>query len=110
MKSKIVFLALGLAPILAGTVCAQTGTAEIDRRVDSLLSQMTLDEKVGQMTQVDVNALADRADIQKYFLGSLLNGGGGGPTNNVPENWRRVVDGYQSWALKTRLKIPLIYG
>ena len=110
MNSKIIFLGLGLAPILAGTVCAQIGTAEIDRRVDSLLSQMTLDEKVGQMTQVDVNALADRADIQKYCLGSLLNGGGGGPTNNVPENWRRVVDGYQSWALKTRLKIPLIYG
>ena len=71
---------------------------------------MTLDEKIGQMTQVDVNALKEKADIQKYFLGSILNGGGGGPANNVPQNWLQVVNEYQSLALKTRLKIPLIYG
>jgi beta-glucosidase len=82
----------------------------VDDRVDALLSQMTLDEKIGQMTQADVHALTQDADIQKYFLGSLLNGGGGGPTSNTPANWLQVVNGYQSWALKTRLKIPLIYG
>ena len=32
------------------------------------------------------------------------------PKNNVPQNWLQVVNEYQSWALKTRLKIPLIYG
>src|SRR5579862_3366619 len=99
-----------LAPMLAGSVFAQHGSAENDRRVESLLSQMTLDEKIGQMTQVDVNALKEKADIQKYFLGSILNGGGGGPANNVPQNWLQVVNEYQSLALKTRLKIPLIYG
>jgi beta-glucosidase len=96
--------------MLAGSVFAQHGSAENDRRVESLLSQMTLDEKIGQMTQVDVNALKEKADIQKYFLGSILNGGGGGPANNVPQNWLQVVNEYQSLALKTRLKIPLIYG
>ena len=50
------------------------------------------------------------ADIQKYFLGSILNGGGGGPATTFPQNWLQVVNEYQSWALKTRLKIPLIYG
>ncbi len=97
-------------PMLAGSVFAQHDSAENDRRVESLLSQMTLDEKIGQMTQVDVNALKEKADIQKYFLGSILNGGGGGPANNVPQNWLQVVNEYQSLALKTRLKIPLIYG
>jgi beta-glucosidase len=103
-------LGILLAPALAGSVFAQHDSAENDRRVESLLSQMTLDEKIGQMTQVDVNALKDNADIQKYFLGSILNGGGGGPSNNVPQNWLQVVNKYQSWALKTPLKIPLIYG
>ncbi len=97
-------------PVLAGSLFAQPDSAENDRRVESLLSQMTLDEKIGQMTQVDVNALKDNADIQKYFLGSILNGGGGGPSDNVPQNWLQMVNKYQSWALKTRLKIPLIYG
>jgi beta-glucosidase len=103
-------LGILLAPALAGSVFAQHDSAENDPRVESLLSQMTLDEKIGQMTQVDVNALKDNADIQKYFLGSILNGGGGGPSNNVPQNWLQVVNTYQSWALKTPLKIPLIYG
>jgi beta-glucosidase len=103
-------LGILLAPALAGSVFAQHDSAENDPRVESLLSQMTLDEKIGQMTQVDVNALKDNADIQKYFLGSILNGGGGGPSNNVPQNWLQMVNTYQSWALKTPLKIPLIYG
>jgi beta-glucosidase len=103
-------LGILLVPVLAGSVFAQHDSAENDRRVASLLSQMTLDEKIGQMTQVDVNALKDNADIQKYFLGSILNGGGGGPSSNVPQNWLQVVNKYQSWALKTPLKIPLIYG
>ena len=109
MNSQNKFLGILLMSMLVGTLHAQLGSAENDR-VESLLSQMTLDEKIGQMAQVDVNALKEKADIQKYFLGSILNGGGGGPANNVPQNWLQVVNEYQSLALKTRLKIPLIYG
>jgi len=94
---------------LIGALLAQAGLAA-DSRVESLLAQMTLDEKIGQMVQPDVHALQEAADIQKYFLGSLLNGGGGGPSNNVPQVWWQVVTDYQPWALKTRLKIPLLYG
>src|SRR5690348_9721 len=39
----------------------------ISRQVETLLSKMTLDEKIGQMTQVDMNGLKDKADIQKIF-------------------------------------------
>src|ERR1039457_3968514 len=99
-----------LLPLLAGFAMAQSDSVTTDPRVESLLSQMTLDEKIGQMTQPDVHALKEHADIQKYFLGSILNGGGGGPANNVPQNWLKVVHDYQSWSLKTRLKIPLLYG
>ena len=51
----------------------------VDQKVEALLAQMTLDEKIGQMTQPDVHAITNHSDIQKYYLGSILNGGGGGP-------------------------------
>jgi beta-glucosidase len=78
--------------------------------VDTLLAQMTLDEKVGQMTQVDRKYLASESDIRDYFLGSLLSGGGSAPADNSPTGWADMYDGYQRMALQTRLRIPLIYG
>ena len=47
--------------MLAGSVFAQTDSAENDRWVEDLLSRMTLDEKIGQMTQVDMHALKDNS-------------------------------------------------
>src|SRR5271154_7093781 len=47
---------------LAFTAIAQE--PDNDTRVESLLAQMTLDEKIGQMTQVDSSALTDKADVQ----------------------------------------------
>jgi beta-glucosidase len=78
--------------------------------VDSLMSRMTLEEKLGQMTQVDRQFLSDISDISKYGLGSLLSGGGSTPEVNEPKAWADMYDSYQREALKSRLKIPLIYG
>jgi beta-glucosidase len=88
---------------------AQAGSTT-DQRVESLLTKMSLDEKIGQMVQVDMDALKDNSDIQKYCLGSMLSGGNSDPADNRPETWLNAVNEYQAWALKTRLKIPLIYG
>lgn len=82
---------------------------EISARVDNLLAQMTLDEKIGQMTQVEKNSL-DKGDIKKYFLGSVLNGGGDAPYPNSAESWKKMIDGFQDEALATRLAIPIVYG
>ncbi|MBN2365275.1 MAG: glycoside hydrolase family 3 protein, partial [Calditrichaeota bacterium] len=82
----------------------------IEERTNDLLARMTLDEKIGQMTQADRGALVQESDIQTYLLGSILSGGGSSPTPNVPFIWADMVDSYQSYALKTRLGIPLIYG
>ena len=82
----------------------------VSSRVESLLSQMTLEEKIGQMTQVDMNALKDKADIQKYALGSMLSGGDSDPADITAQGWFNAVREYQTWALKTRLRIPLLYG
>jgi len=76
----------------------------------NLLARMTLDEKIGQMVQVDSAALHDRADVKKYFLGSILSGGGSDPADNRPETWLKFVGDFQAQALQTRLKIPLLYG
>src|ERR1035437_1642588 len=85
--------------------------SEHDKQVDALLAQMTLDEKIGQMAQVHSSALKDKADVQKYFLGSVLSGGSSDPaTGNTAQDWLSLVTGFQNQALQTRLKIPLIYG
>jgi beta-glucosidase len=85
-------------------------TKSVDERVDELLSQMTLEEKIGQMTQAERGALKNISDIKTYFLGSLLSGGGSAPSNNSPAGWADMYDGYQAVALQTRLKIPILYG
>jgi beta-glucosidase len=76
-----------------------------------LLGQMTLEEKIGQMTQVDSDALKDRnGDVQKYFLGSVLSGGSSDPLDNQPRTWLKTIREFQGWSLRTRLRIPLLYG
>jgi beta-glucosidase len=85
--------------------------SEHNRQVDALLAQMTLDEKIGQMVQVDSSALKDKADVKKYFLGSVLSGGSSDPaTGNTAQDWLDFVNEFQNQALQTRLKIPLLYG
>ena len=78
--------------------------------VETLMSDMTLKEKIGQMTQVDRQFLNDISDISKYGFGSLLSGGGSTPATNEPKAWADMYDSYQREALKTRLQIPLLYG
>lgn len=86
----------------------------ISEKVEKILSQMTLEEKIGQMTQVDSSYLKDYEDITKYFIGSVLSGGNSYPNNSESmtkaKDWADYIDNLQSYALKTRLKIPLIYG
>ncbi len=112
-----------LATVILGLLwtAAQAGRAAAgtnaftanDARAKELLARMTLEEKVGQMCQPDQGFLKSPADIEMYFLGSLLSGGGSGPKNKADYNlrgWTEMVDNYQRHALKTRLGIPLLYG
>jgi beta-glucosidase len=85
-------------------------TATIEARVDSLLSQMTLDEKIGQMIQMNYPDLPSTSDIKTYYLGSLLAYADNGPAGRTPQAWADLYDTLQSYALQTRLKIPLIFA
>ncbi|AEW92475.1 MULTISPECIES: glycoside hydrolase family 3 protein [Streptomycetaceae] len=83
----------------------------VRQRVADLLGRMTLEEKVGQMTQAERGAVdSDQGQITDLKLGSLLSGGGSTPASNTPRAWADMIDGYQSHALATRLHIPLLYG
>ncbi|MEX2273133.1 MAG: glycoside hydrolase family 3 N-terminal domain-containing protein [Vicinamibacterales bacterium] len=108
---------LGLVVLLVAvgwTVSAQRRpfalSAADERRVSALVRQMTLDEKIGQMTQADQQFLRDPSDVATLFLGSLLSGGNSDPPTNALADWRALYERLQSEALKTRLKIPLVYG
>src|SRR5690348_8641019 len=82
-----------------------------DPQAKALLAKMTLDEKIGQMTQAEISGLKDISDIQKYFLGSILSGGDGDPkAGNTLQAWTEQIEKINSEALKTRLRIPLLYG
>ena len=82
-----------------------------DAQIKPMVARMTLGEKVGQMTQADIGSLRDHADIENYFLGSVLSGGDSDPPEgNTLEAWTNLYDRLQLHATKTRLKIPLLYG
>ena len=83
----------------------------ISRRVDDLMRRMTLDDKIGQMTQAERGAVTgDPSQIAALRLGSVLSGGGSVPTPNEPSAWVAMVNTFQSYALSTPLQIPMIYG
>jgi len=82
----------------------------VEVRVADLLSRMTLDEKIGQMTLAERSAISDLQDIATYGLGGILSGGGSAPTPNTPSAWADMVDSFQRAALSSRLGIPILYG
>ncbi|XP_022856517.1 lysosomal beta glucosidase-like [Olea europaea var. sylvestris] len=79
-------------------------------RVKDLLSRMTLEEKIGQMAQID--RVAATADImKKHYLGSIISGGGSAPLPHATAaDWVKMVNDFQKGSLSTRLAIPMIYG
>jgi beta-glucosidase len=108
----LVAVALTAAPAGAhGKLPYENPRLPVKQRVNDLLSRMTLEEKVGQMTQTErFQVDPDATPITTYGLGSILSGGGSVPTPNTPQAWAAMVDKMQAAALATRLHIPLLYG
>lgn len=88
----------------------QNPALPVAQRVADLMSRMSLQDKVGQMTQAERGAVAGGGDIATYRLGSILSGGGSVPTPNTPQAWADMVDNFQLHAQATPLQIPIIYG
>ncbi|USN99711.1 MAG: glycoside hydrolase family 3 C-terminal domain-containing protein [Phycisphaeraceae bacterium] len=123
-----IVLSLGIVVASGGVARAGLGAPELTpdqaRRVDELLSRMTLDEKVGQMMQLTLETVAAqtamatrpfvldeakaRSMIVDHHTGSMLNAAGVAMT---PDQWRDIVGRLQQIATgETRLGVPLIYG
>jgi beta-glucosidase len=84
-------------------------SSPVSARVEDLLARMTLEEKIGQMTQVEKNSI-DPETASRFGIGSILSGGGGNPTENSPAGWLDMVSSFLETARQSRLGIPLIYG
>ncbi|CAL1404509.1 unnamed protein product [Linum trigynum] len=82
----------------------------VGARIKDLVKRMTLEEKIGQMVQIDLTVAS--SDVMKnYYLGSVLSGGGSVPSPKASAAaWVNTVNGLQKGALSTRLGIPMIYG
>ena len=105
---------------LQQTTRARGPERDNSQRIEALLRQMTLEEKVGQMTQLTLEMLAGGKDqafqidpaklekaIARYGVGSILNVYDQAFT---VDKWHEVIRQIQEAANKTRLKIPVIYG
>jgi beta-glucosidase len=85
--------------------------SKFDPTARHLVSEMTVDEKIGQMTQPDQSFIANLDDVEKYHVGSVLSGGDSDPkTGNDLLSWTDMYDRFQERALKTKQRIPLLYG
>ena len=110
-------LRLALVPGLIAAACLCWAASKpkplssYDTEAKALLARMTLDEKIGQMTEPEQNELKDPADVEKYFVGSLLSGGSSDPKEgNSLKAWTDLYDRLQARTRNTRLKIPILYG
>jgi beta-glucosidase len=82
----------------------------IERKVDSLMSLMTLKEKVGQMSQVrHFKDMESDNDIAIKFIGSVIHTQGPEPGEDAL-GWQNRFRALQEKALSTRLGIPLLFA
>ena len=101
--------ALGDWPHITSAVAREQ---DIESRVEATLAQMTLEEKVGQMTQAEIQYVTP-AEVLQYHIGSVLNGGGswpGGDKGAPVQAWLDMADGLWAASMQDRLHIPLLWG
>jgi beta-glucosidase len=80
--------------------------------VEKMLGQMTLAQKVGQMTQAERMAITPE-QLKQFHIGSVLSGGGSAPEGNRPIDWVNMNDAYWAASMEAdddHLPIPLLYG
>jgi beta-glucosidase len=107
--AAIAAVTLPTPPAAGAGLPYQDPSRPVAERVADLLGRMTLDDKIGQMTQAE-RASVTASDLTTYRLGSVLSGGGSAPAQNNPAGWADMYDGFQRGALATPLQIPMIYG
>ena len=88
---------------------------DVEQDVALILSQMSLDEKIGQMVMAEIHAVTSN-DIRNYHLGAVLNGGGSWPNNNQTASvadWVSLADSFYLASTDTsnnRTAVPILWG
>jgi beta-glucosidase len=134
MKMMVLGLIVGALPSLSGVVLSAEAPAAtvhpalwpeippalapdagLEARIGKLLSEMTLEQKVGQLIQADIGSITPD-DLRHYPLGSILNGGSSSPGNNEfapPSEWLTLADRFYEASLDPShgaTPIPTMWG
>ncbi|KAG8367484.1 hypothetical protein BUALT_Bualt16G0076800 [Buddleja alternifolia] len=84
----------------------------MNTRIKVLMDQMTLEEKIAQMAQIDKRQVTTET-LREYSIGSLISAAGATPHENhsaTPEDWVDMLNDYQRGSLSSRLGIPMLYA
>jgi len=86
----------------------------LEARVREIVASMSLAQKIGQMTQAEIKSITP-AEATKFYIGSVLNGGGSWPAGNKHAgigDWLALSDRYYdaSMATDATIKVPIIWG
>ena len=88
---------------------------KVEARVDAILRRMSVEDKVGQLLQVDIASISP-ADLETYKIGSILNGGNSAPNGDErapAAEWLKLFDAFYDASMKRsdgRPKVPVIWG
>nr|WP_321375278.1 glycoside hydrolase family 3 N-terminal domain-containing protein [uncultured Bacteroides sp.] len=99
---------------------ASAKDTKTEQKIEAVISKMTLDEKIGQMTELTIDVLGDIVNgefklnpaklheaIAKFKVGSFLNAPG--PVAQNKEKWQEIIGEIQAKSMK-EIGIPCIYG
>lgn len=102
------------APAPVAVTAPAAADAAMERRIAEIVAGMTLEQKIGQITQPDVRYITPD-EVRRYYIGTVLNGGGAWPDNDKRStlaDWVAWADSYADAAMATDLpvRIPLLWG
>ena len=110
------FLVSGVvdAAIWPRAVASSAPDPALEARVRSIVAGMTLEQKVGQITQAEIRSVTPD-DVRRYYIGSILNGGGAWPSMNMHssvDDWLKLSDAFYRASMSTdmKVKVPVIWG
>lgn len=112
--ASLIFLSLSGCQSVGPAQAPTAAQDAVEVRVREIVSSMTLEQKIGQMTQAEIRSVTPD-DVRKYYLGSILNGGGAWPGMNkhaTVDDWRRLADQFYQASMSTDMavKVPVIWG
>ena len=80
--------------------------------VEEVLSEMTLEEKVGQTIMADLDFIKP-SDLKRYPIGGILNGGNTSPNGNQrasTNEWKRLAQDFYDESTNSGADIPILWG